>query len=331
MLSRDGGENVDPVRALVETRQEVKFAATRSQEGLSTLDAHLLQRLEAVRDESRADDVDAAHTLASVLCQRNCSVGLEPFCPTEARLERRLPLALRETEAPGEKTRRRMALARIGIAACDGVLRQPVKADEQLVRPARACPVLAHQRRERLDVPGMIVKLLDRPDLRNVARAAQEFGGVVEGASSRARGVLRIQGKEEHPVVPVLGQARERRGDRRVAVAHREFDSRPRAEPLAQQLRLPLRMHPQRGALGRPDARVLAGRLPWSRSENEAVEKREPDGPRDLDYARVREELPEIAAHGRGSRRVRRSEIDEQNRGQRRFTVAKERSTGASP
>src|SRR5262249_8600030 len=177
--------------------QEVKLAASRGQEGLSALDAHLLKCLETVRDESRADNVDATHSLASVLCQRNCSVGLEPFCSTEARLERRLPLALRETEAPGEQTRRRMALSRIGIAACNGVLRQTVKADEQLVRPARACPVLAHQRRERLDVPGMIVKLFDRPDLRKVTCAAQEIGGVVEGACCRARGVLRVQGKEE--------------------------------------------------------------------------------------------------------------------------------------
>src|SRR5215472_4417156 len=151
MLSRNGGEDIDPVRAFVETGQEVKLAPSRGQEGLSALDTHLLQGLEAVRDESRADDVDAAHSLASVLFQSNCSVGLEPFGPTEARLERRLPFALRETEAPGEQTRRRMALPRIGISACNGVLRQPVKADEQLVRPARACPVLAHQRRERLD------------------------------------------------------------------------------------------------------------------------------------------------------------------------------------
>src|SRR5690349_10264988 len=87
MLPRNIREGFDPVRPLVEAGQKVEFLASRGQEGFPALDSYLLQRFEAVGDETRADNVHAAYALAPELGQRGLGVGLYPGRAAEARLE----------------------------------------------------------------------------------------------------------------------------------------------------------------------------------------------------------------------------------------------------
>src|SRR6266852_1081479 len=67
MLPRNVGQGTNPVVALVEAGQEVKFPASRTEEDFSALDADLFERLEAIRHESRTDHVYAAHAALAVV------------------------------------------------------------------------------------------------------------------------------------------------------------------------------------------------------------------------------------------------------------------------
>ena len=63
-------ERRDPLRRLVQAGDRWNSLAARGQEAPRARDADLLQRLEAVGDEARADHVDALHALARQLHQR---------------------------------------------------------------------------------------------------------------------------------------------------------------------------------------------------------------------------------------------------------------------
>ena len=94
MLQRDLGERTDPFVVLVQARDQVELAAACGEEGLLALDADLLQRLEAVGDEARAEDVNAPQPLVGVALERGQGIGLEPLGAPETRPELQLPVAL---------------------------------------------------------------------------------------------------------------------------------------------------------------------------------------------------------------------------------------------
>src|SRR5262252_1802315 len=105
MLPRNGGQCVDPVLALVETGQEMELPPACFEEGSPAFDADLLERFQAVGDESGADDVHATDPLLRILRERGRGVGLEPRGSPEPRLECRLPLWLGKAEALGDEAR----------------------------------------------------------------------------------------------------------------------------------------------------------------------------------------------------------------------------------
>ena len=71
-LGGDLSERRDPLGRFVQAGQGVEFPAARVEEGLPRLDGDFLERLEAVRDEAGADDVDA---LQRPRCASSTSVG----------------------------------------------------------------------------------------------------------------------------------------------------------------------------------------------------------------------------------------------------------------
>jgi hypothetical protein len=93
------------------------------------------------------------------------------------------------------------------------------------------------------------------------------------------------------------------------------------AEVAAEQQRLLLGPDLQRRAFRRPDGCVLARRSGRPDAQDHPVQQRQPQPARDLDHARVGEELGEVAAHRARRRGVRRAEVAEQHRGRRRASV----------
>ena len=323
-------ERFDPPGPIVEARQQPELAAGRGRGAKrgTALDPDLFERLQAVGNEARADDIHAA-ALPRERFQHGRRVGLQPLRPPEARLEGRLPRPVGELELRREEAGGLLALPVIGIAPVDGALRQPVEAHHQRLRPAVRAPVVADQVAERADVGGVVVEVPHHTQLRLVAPAGQRRRHAVDHRSRRAPRVLGIERQHEQALAARTLHPVERRRDRRFAVAHRELDHEGRAQTLAEQaleqLRLALGVEEQRRAVRGPDRRVARGRPLRTGGEHEAVEDRVPDRARELDYARVGQELAEIAPDGAGGRRFGRAEVDEQDAGARARARGKRR------
>src|SRR6266478_7972638 len=97
MLPRNVSQGTNPVVALVEAGQQVKFRASRTEEDSSALDADFFERLQAIRHETRADHIHAAHAGAGVIGQNGRRIGLYPFRPPKAGLEGDLPVVDRKS------------------------------------------------------------------------------------------------------------------------------------------------------------------------------------------------------------------------------------------
>src|SRR5438876_965803 len=168
---------------------------------------------------------------------------------------------------------------------------ESVKAHDQHQTVAVPLPMPADVGSERLDVRRMVVEVFDK---RCIPRKKSQH------AAGRAVGVLRI--KRNHPVeLP-------HRVDGWLAIAHREFNSKPgffRKQPC-----LPGGMHGERRAFGSPDQGVFLGRARRAQVEHDAVQDRQPEPARQRDDAGIREKFGEVAAHRRTRRRRRRAEVD---------------------
>src|SRR6266704_4046525 len=145
MPPSDVGQGTDPVVALVEAGQQVKFPASRAEEDLSALDADFFERFEAIRDETRTDHVHAAHAAPAVVGQGGRGIGLYPFRAPKAGLEGDLPVALGKLEVPGKQARSLLAFEMVGIPSGECVTWQAVETHEQSVWTSRLPPVLADE------------------------------------------------------------------------------------------------------------------------------------------------------------------------------------------
>src|SRR5207302_711491 len=96
-----------------------ELLAPRLQEDLASFLRDLLQRLEAVRREARADHVHARHCLAPQRGERVRGVWLEPFGPAEPRLEGEERARVVPAELGGDERRARAALRRVRVARID--------------------------------------------------------------------------------------------------------------------------------------------------------------------------------------------------------------------
>src|SRR5947209_4864837 len=174
MLPRNVGQGTNPVVALVEAGQQVKFPASRAKEDFSALDADFFERLQAIRDETRTDHVHAAHAAPTVVSQGGRGIGLDPFRPSKAGLEGDLPLALGKVESFGKEARGLVTLEVVGVPSGERVTWQAVETHEQHVRPSRPAPVLAHEICQCGDVQRVVVKVLHQPDFRYVTDSPQK-------------------------------------------------------------------------------------------------------------------------------------------------------------
>ena len=151
MLERDCGQRGDPRRPLVKAGNGVEFGAACPEEGRLSFDTDLLQGLEAIGHEPRADDVDPADAFTGELDQGRGGVGLEPSAAAEARLEGDRVLLGTQPQLGGHQARGLPALAVIRVAQLQRAPRQAVERQHELVRTTVFHPVVVdalHQCRD---------------------------------------------------------------------------------------------------------------------------------------------------------------------------------------
>ena len=298
-------------------------------ESLLALERDLFQRLQTVGDEARAHHVHPPHALGGELLQGGLGVGLEPLRLAEARLEGDEHALARHAEAFGHQTAGLVALAVIGIAEIERAPRHAVKAQQQALGLAIGRPVLAHALHQGVDVAGVVVEVAHEAHLGLVAPLRQAAADLVDHGGGGARGILRVH--RHHQDAGAAARAHRVQGiaDRGRAVAHRVVDVEPvvavLGEVAGEQLGLAYRVHQQRRALVGPDAGVFLRRGLGPGVEDDAVEDRPPYQARDLDHARVGEELLEVGAQRGSGGGGGGAEVDQQHAGARGAVVAVDR------
>ena len=166
------------------------------------------------------------------------------------------------------------------------------------------------------DVGGLVVVVVDEPELRDPAPAAQFGRDGIENRRRRRGRVLRIQRQHQYAPHALVAELFQRRTDRRAAITHTEHDGYLAAEaPFQRRLeRLALAyrdLHQRRPAI-RPYLLIRLRRAPGPGVEDDAVEHEPPRQPRYLDDARVPQELFQVTAHRGAVRGIRRAQVDKQ-------------------
>ena len=135
--SRRATASITAIPSALSLRQGIaaNFSPPACAKIAGVFDADLLERLQAVGDEAGGDDGEALDAALGQLPHRVGGVGLQPFGPAEARLERHpQPLLAPSRSAVAQQARRLGALAIIGIALVEIGLRDAVKGGEHDLR-----------------------------------------------------------------------------------------------------------------------------------------------------------------------------------------------------
>ena len=191
-----------------------------------------------------------------------------------------------------------------------------MEAHEQSLAPSFTLPVAAHAVGQRRDVVGIVVILVDEPELGHPARLHRPSGDGVEHAGSGGRCILRVERQHHHAGGPSA----------RKASSSSAIDGYRSAWPRAQAPDAPARptvpsgvwpaagSTPAAASRRRPDGGVLRSRLgrPSAQGSRHAGSPTRPS--RNLDHAAVPEELSQIAAQRGRSGRRRGAQVHEQHR-----------------
>ncbi len=132
-----------------------------------------------------------------------------------------------EPEFLGQQAAGHLTLAVVGVATIQREAGHPVKTHHQFVRPAVQHPVIVDVFRQRGDVGGMVVVVLDQPQRRRIAHSLDCIEHRVEGAARGARRVLRIQRQYQYAVATLHCAVRpvQRRSTVRRSASPRRHDA----------------------------------------------------------------------------------------------------------
>ncbi len=199
-----------------------------------------------------------------------------------------------------------------GVAPAHLALGEAVEAEQGVVGAEGVERRLRHLG-PRLDEARVVVEGAQRLERRDVPDPARLRVGLRERRAGGRGRVLREESEHEHPLDVRGRQARETLADRGPPVAHRELDPVAVPQRLRDRVAQGAAVHEQGRALGRPDAAVRRRGAPRAEGQDHEVQERPAGRRRDVDHARVGEELAQVAPHVAGLRRVRRAEVDQED------------------
>ena len=328
------GEKIDEGGLVVGAGNLFEGFAAGGEEGRAALLADFLERLEAVGDESGAENEKAFFAGLREADEFVVGEWREPRFADKARLEGNGEFFRRDAGAGDEGARGgedlravaggvggRAGGAAIGDAEAVGARRvglaevargEPVVAEEDVIVGLRE--VRRGEGVERFDVVGVGVEGLDSFD----ADTRREAGGLGENLCNdgfpRRHRVVRVLREEEEFVDAGGGDFGEDGGDRRFAVAHREIDGRGGAERGGKFFADAAGGGEEWRAFGGPDLGVGVRRFFRARAKDDAFEEEPAGGRGEIEDAFVAEEFAQVAADIRDRGGGGRAEVDEEDR-----------------
>ena len=175
------------------------------------------------------------------------------------------------------------------------------------------------------EVARVIVEVPHEAHFRLIAGLQQPAGGFINDGCCRTGRVLRVHRDHQYPAGPFGSQVTQNLADGRLAIAHRRGDGdmvAAFAQQALEQLGLALGMHAQRRAFGHPDAGVLGCGFLRAGVEDDAVKDQPPQRLRNFDHAGVGQKFAEVAAQGGRRGGVRGAQVDEDDSGAGRQSMA---------
>jgi hypothetical protein len=173
-------------------------------------------------------------------------------------------------------------------------------------------------RGERGDIGRVVVIRRQGPHRRLPAQAAKVGEGLVVRRRRRRRAILRVERRDQDALAALGLERVDLLGDGRAAVAHRMVDDHIVAPGAGERSRLAGGDRGERRALVGPHLAVGVGRFPRPGAKDQAAKDRLPDQLRDLDHARIGQELLEVEPDRARLRRVGRAEVDQKHADLRR-------------
>ena len=288
-------------------------------EGLAVELVDLLERLQAIRHEARADDVHARALRRAQLRHLPDRLRAQPLGSAKHRLEGGRQGPHRQTQARLEGPDRVTALGAVGVPGLvhgdrDRMEGHNDAVPRQEVRATHALPMALEGGRERLDVRGGGGEGAMQAQLESVAVAADPLGDRVVDRRHRRGRVLRVGRQDRHATHPFGMQAVQNRTDRGLPVAHRDLDAHAR-QALAEESGLLAGVVHERRALVQPDAAVLVGHLARAHAQDDALQDGLPQEWAHLDDAAIGEELAQECTHRARLGSGRRPQVNEDEGG----------------
>ena len=312
------GKGRDMIGSVVERRDVAVLLTARGQEDLAILTVHLLDRFKTVDRKPWTHHVEATDARMGQRPDGVFGVRFEPFLAAKKRLEGENPALGGKGEELGHALRGPLAMREVRIAGARVALRDAVEREQQTLRFPLLTPAVPNACRDGGEVGRIVVVPADRAELWHPPPGAENRGDAVDRRTGRDGRVLGVERQHQDTKATEIGELFESNGERRIAVAHSDPDVESRGiarspERSFQRGRQATGVDEERRTLFGPHLAVERSRLPRSAGQNEQVEDEPPAPAGQLDDPRVEQELPQIAAEGGRSRRIRRTKVGDHN------------------
>ncbi|MNC29911.1 hypothetical protein D3C75_781790 [compost metagenome] len=181
----------------------MELLSSRVHEDGAVLDLDLLQGLEAIRREGRADHIEPLDPLFRQLGYGDVGIGLEPLLLAEAGLEAGAPLLGGQTQRLRQQGGGAATLMTVRVPLVLAALGNAVEGHQQVLTLSLLLPLAAHAHGQRLNVFRVVVIVADEAHHRQVALLLHHPGPAVEHGGRGAGGILRVERQQYHPVDPL--------------------------------------------------------------------------------------------------------------------------------
>ena len=272
-------QGLNPSGLIVQTRDVFKPGATLFQVRIAHFHGNFFQGLQAVAGEARTHHLDVGDTFARQGPDGGFGIRLEPLGFAKPRLKGYSKLVFLQPQGLGQEACGLEALAVVRIPQQQGALRHPVKTHDEHGGLAMTRPVRTHLLRQRLDISGVVVVMVDEPELGHKARALGPGVDSVKHTGGGGRAVLRVGWEDQDAGDTACTQLLHDRRHAGLTITHaitHHHRLLGRVKARLQQLGLGECPHLQGRALGCPNDRVLLRRFGRAHPQNDAVQDNEP-------------------------------------------------------
>lgn len=317
-----GGKLLDhlhPVVAVIQAGDVGQGLAAGLMEFFFQLVADLVQRFQAVGDESRRQHHHMPVAVLGHLHHALVRIGHQPRLRSEARLEGGVEGLLVPAKLLAKKAGRLHAVAVIGVARHVIALGDAVEGDNKSVGRSVFGHGRAHGIGQRRDIGRVVMPWRHGADGGLPAQIQHPSEQLVIHRRRGRGGILRVERHHHDLGAASIGQFLQLVRDRRLAIAHGVIHDQPvLLEGLRQMFGLKAGDLPERRSVRvvmKPDPVIERAGFLRPHIQDDAVQDQPPERARHLDHTFVRQELFQVFAHALLVGALGRAEIDEKKAG----------------